>query len=156
MKKTLFVIGIIAVLISMPAMTAFPTTDKIPNFPRPEKTLYTAPAEDYDGTFIGGIGEIYKDESGEWAYDVHAYLAGVYRGGKYKLVLGHIYNLDEEQIGSIGFVSGNHILVGKVRDMNEEEAPIVGFLFYQDNLFIGRIMSFFGPAPHIFGEYTPN
>jgi hypothetical protein len=40
--------------------------------------------------------------------------------------------------------------------MNESKLPIVGFLFFNEQYFIGRIMSLFGPAPHIWGEYTPN
>ncbi len=40
--------------------------------------------------------------------------------------------------------------------MDGEKAPIVGFLFQNDQYFAGRIMSVFGPAPHIWGEYTPN
>ena len=41
--------------------------------------------------------------------------------------------------------------------MEGKRAPIVGFFFQNDNqLFAGRIMSLFGPAPHIWGEFTPN
>jgi hypothetical protein len=36
-------------------------------------------------------------------------------------------------------------------------APIVGFFFTnEDNYFMGRIISIFGPAPHIWGEFIDN
>ena len=46
--------------------------------------------------------------------------------------------------------------IGRIENMNGEKAPIIGFLFYNEDYFIGRIMSFFGPAPHLWGIYTPN
>jgi hypothetical protein len=156
MKKTLLIIGICAVLISMPALTAFEISEKPTNIPKFEAPPVTKPLADYDGTFVGGMGNVYKDENDEWVFDTHAYIAGVYKGGKYKRVVGNIYNLDEEQIGTFGFISGKWLLIGRVVNMEEEKAPIIGFIFYNDQYFIGRIMSFFGPAPHIYGEYTPN
>jgi len=154
MKKTLFIIGILAILISMPAMTAFQISEKLTNFTKPE-TILPQPDSEYDGTFVGGVGFVYR-EDGEWQFDTYAYIAGVYKGGKYIRVFSWIYNLDEERIGSMWFISGNYILVGQIKDMNESKLPIVGFLFYNEQYFIGRIMSLFGPAPHIWGEYTPN
>jgi hypothetical protein len=154
MKKTLLIIGILATLISMPVMTAFQISEKTTNFPKPE-TILAQPNEQYDGTFIGGIGQIYQEDD-EWIYDASGYIAGVYKGGNYKRVFAKIYNLDEEQVGSMWFITGNRILVGRIMGMDENKAPIVGFFFYNEQYFVGRIMSFFGPAPHIWGEYTPN
>jgi hypothetical protein len=35
--------------------------------------------------------------------------------------------------------------------------PIIGFIFVnENNQFIGRIMSIIGPAPYIWGQFTPN
>jgi len=147
MKKALLTIGILAFLISMPAMTAFQPF---------EKTLISKPAADYDGTFYGGLGRVYKDDTGEWVYDTYAYIVGAYKGGNYKRVYSKIYNLDEEEIGSMAFISGHRILIGRIKGMGEGKLPILGFLFYNDQYFIGRIMSIVGPAPHIYGEYTPN
>ena len=42
MKKTLLIIGILAILISMPAMTAFQISEKLTNFTKPETILYFA------------------------------------------------------------------------------------------------------------------
>jgi hypothetical protein len=146
MKKTLLTIGILAIMISMPAITAFGSF---------EKTPITKPAEDYDGTFYGGLGRVYKDENGEWTQNTYAYIVGAYKGGNYKRVYAKIYNLDEEEIGSIAFISGHRILIGRIKGMDEGKLPIIGFLFYNEQYFIGRIMSLVGPAPHIYGEYTP-
>jgi hypothetical protein len=56
MKKTLFVIGLCAVLLSMPTLLAFPT---------PQKTSLLFPQiKDNDGTFVGGLGRLYR-QSGE-------------------------------------------------------------------------------------------
>ena len=141
MKKTLILLGICAAFILMPVITAFPTP-----------TL-----EDYDGTFVGAFGRIYKDENGTWVNQAYGYLYGIYKQGNFKIVYGNITNLEQEQIGTIAFISKNHILLGRIKNMDGAKAPIIGFLFQNDqNHFVGRIMSFFGPAPHIWGEYTPN
>lgn len=156
MKKTLITIGILAIFLAMPAMIGMQTIEKTNNFPSPEKTLTPPSVPDYDGTFIGGMGLIYKDENDEWQFEANAYIAGVYKAGKYQRVYSNIYNLDEEKIGSMWFISGNRIIVGRIMGLEGEKLPIVGFLIHDEQYFIGRIMSFFGPAPHIWGEYTPN
>jgi hypothetical protein len=149
MKKLLIIIGICVVFLSMPVLTAFSTAVT-------KTTLETPPIEDYDGTFIGGIGRIFK-EGEEWSFDTHGYLAGVYKEGiRFNRLYGYLYNLEEEQVGYIGAYFGHKIIIGYVEDMEENKAHIIGFLFYNDVNFAGRIMSFFGPAPHIWGEYTPN
>ncbi len=108
--------------------------------------------DEYDGTFVGGMGRLYK-EDGEWKNETYSYLAGVFKG---KRLYGNIYNLDEEQIGSIGAYFGNRIIIGFIENMDGQRAPIIGFLFVNNEYFAGRIMSLFGPAPHIYGRYTPN
>jgi hypothetical protein len=155
MKKILIIIGLCAALISMPAMTAFQITETTNSMLKTQTQLQTPPVDDYDGTFIGGMGHLYK-ENGDWQFDYYAYLAGVYKLGFYKKLYGYIYNLDEEQIGYIGAYFGNKIIIGYIENMDEQRAPIIGFLLWNDTHFAGRIMSFFGPAPHIIGEYTPN
>jgi len=147
MKKTLFVIGLCAVLLSMPTLLALPT---------PQKTsLLFPPIEDYDGTFVGGLGRLFK-QNGDWQFTYHAYLAGVYKNGAYKKIYGYIYNLDEQQIGYIGAHFGHKIIFGYVENMQGHRSPIIGFLFWNNENFAGRIMSMIGPAPHIIGQYTPN
>jgi hypothetical protein len=155
MKKTLVIIGICAVLLSMPTLSALEFTEAPTNIPLPQKKLVTPPIDDYDGTFVGGLGRLYR-AGGEWQFNLHAYLAGVYKLGAYKKLYGYIYNLDEEQIGYIGAYFGQKLILGYIEGMQNHRAPIVGFLFWDDQHFAGRIMSFIGPAPHIIGEYTPN
>jgi len=149
MKKTLIVIGICAAFALMPAITALSATKSI------RSPLQTLPAEDYDGTFIGGLGRMYK-ENGEWQFEYHAYLAGVYKDkNRYKTLYGNIYNLDEEQVGNITIFNFRWILIGIIRNLEGGSAPIVGFLFTNDEKFAGRLMSLFGPAPHIWGQFDP-
>ena len=154
MKKILVIIGILTALIAMPPMTAFQISEKPTIVLKPETIL--TPDEEYDGNFVGGLGHLWKEDD-EWQYEVHAYIAGFYKINNYNLIYGNIYNLDEEQIGTITIISGNHFLIGRIKDLEDHRAPIVGFLFNNDdNQFFGRIMSLFGPAPHIWGQYTPN
>jgi hypothetical protein len=155
MKKTLIIIGLCAILISMPAMTASNILEKSTSIDPVEKNLLLPPVADYDGTFVGGLGHLYQ-ENGEWQFDYYAYLAGVYKLGAYKKLYGYIYDLDEEQIGYIGAFFGHKLILGFIEDMDGNRAPIIGFLLWNDTHFAGRIMSFFGPAPHMIGEYTPN
>jgi hypothetical protein len=147
MKKTLLILGMCAVLLSMPTLMGFPMSHK--------SSLLLPPLEDYDGTFVGGIGRLYK-QNGEWQFDYAAYMAGVYKLGAYKKLYGYIYNLDDVQIGIIGAYFGHKIIIGYIENMQGQRAPIIGFLLWNDTNFAGRIMSVFGPAPHIIGEYTPN
>jgi len=159
MKKKLLIICICALFVLMPTLVATPSINpakkiklqiEISGLPAPIVT-------DYDGTFIGAFGRVYKAENGSWAKEAYGYLAGVYKAGvRYKRVLGYIYDLNQTQVGYIGFISANKFLVGKIKNMQNQSAPIVGFIFYNEEYFIGRIMSFFGPAPHIWGAYTPN
>ena len=147
MKKTLFVIGLCTALLSMPTLLAFPTSQKT--------SLLYPPLIDNDGTFVGGLGRLYK-QSGEWQFEYHSYLAGVYKNGAYKKLYGYVYNLNEQQIGKIGVFLGHKIIYGYVEDIQSHRLPIFGFLFWNNENFAGRIMSAFGPAPHIIGTYTPN
>jgi hypothetical protein len=153
MKKIVILLGICAILIAMPISTATPVKTNTSGF---SKILTLPPDPEYDGTFVGGLGRVYK-EDGEWQYEVHSYIAGVYKTGNYKITHGNIYNLDEEQIGTITTISSRFFLIGRIKDLEDHKIPIVGFLFTNDeNQFIGRIMSLFGPAPHMWGQYTPN
>ena len=151
MKKSLIIIGICAAFILMPAITALPVTMKSI---RP--SLQMTSTDDYDGTFIGGIGRMYK-ENEEWQFEYHGYLGGVYKDkNRYKILYGSTYNLDQEQTGTIIILNFRSILIGKITNQEGKSAPIVGFFLYNDENFAGRLMSLFGPTPHIWGKFTPN
>jgi len=159
MRKKLLIIGICALFILMPTLVAVPSLSSMKKVKTQieASSLVTPTPDDYDGTFIGAFGRVYKAENGSWAKEAYGYLAGVYKqGGRYKRVLAYIYDLNQTQVGYIGFISANKFLVGKIKNMQNQSAPIVGFIFYNEEYFIGRIMSVVGPAPHIWGAYTPN
>jgi hypothetical protein len=147
MKKTLFLIGICAVVLLVPAISAVQTTQK--------PSLLFPPLADYDGTFVGGIGRLYK-QGGEYQFDYYAYMSGVYKLGAYKKLYGTIHNLEEEQIGTIRAYFGHKIIIGYLENINGQRAPMIGFLLWNDANFAGRIMTTFAPVAHIIGEYTPN
>ena len=148
MKKTLFVIGLFVLLISIPTTLAFPISKK--------SELPFPPLQDYDGTFVGGLGRLYR-QNGEWQFEYFAYVAGVYKGHFYKKLVGYINNLDEQQIGSFSILLSQKIIFGFMANMQNHRFPVIGFLFWHNNQnFAGRIMSTYGPAPHIIGTYTPN
>jgi len=158
MKKILL-IGLCAILLIMPALSALPVEEtKTSPIIQNEKSsrLETPMMPEYDGTFIGGIGLMYR-ENETWMFDTHGYLAGVYKQGRrMNRVVGNIYNLDEEQIGTLKAFFGHKLILGSIENMDGQRAPIIGFLLYNEDNFAGRIMSVAGPAPHIWGEYTPN
>jgi hypothetical protein len=154
MKKTIFIISLCAVLISMPAFSAF--SAKNIHIPNQVKSLKTPTITEYDGTFAGGLGRLWK-EGEEWQYEVYSYIVGVYKEDVYKILYGNIYNLEEEQIGTILMINFRFFLIGRITNMEEQKAPIVGFIIDVDeDNFIGRLMSIFGPAPHMWGQYIPN
>jgi hypothetical protein len=159
MKKILILISIFAI-ISMPLSIATSNQNNLSSVDRlrqnkPSK-IQDLPEIDYDGTFIGGIGRIYK-ENNEWSYETYSYIAGIYEeNGNNKKLYGHIYNMDQEQIGYIGAYCSHSIILGRTKNMEDKKVPIIGFLFFNEENFAGRIMSLFGPAPHIWGTYTPN
>jgi len=151
MKKPIILSLLCAVLFFMPALCALP----IKTVSISKEEILTLP--DYDGTFIGGYGFIYK-ENEEWQFAYDGYLGGVYKNnGKYTILYGYIYNFDKEHIGNITLLAVKSVLIGKINNMMSPHVPVVGFLLTkEDSFFIGRLMSLFGPAPHIWGKFTPN
>jgi hypothetical protein len=153
MKKQIFLALICSVLFLMPAFGALPikkTNDS-------KKITSVIPTVDSDGTFVGGFGRMYK-ENDEWQFEYYGYLGGFYKDkGKYKILYANIYDLDKEKIGNITLINFKSYIIGKIKNLDGKSAPIVGFFFInEEGKFAGRLMSVFGPAPHIWGEFTPN
>lgn len=148
MKKTVIIVGLCALLLSMPTLFALPVTQK--------PSLLFSSLKDYDGTFVGGLGRLYK-QNGEWQFTYQSYLTGVYTNGIYKKINGLIFDLDEQQIGYLRVILSRKIIYGYIEDMSSHRLPVIGFLFWHNTQnFAGRIMSTVGPAPNIIGSYTPN
>jgi len=152
MKKLLIVFtSIMILLVPLSSATILQT-----NLSWIEKKLSVPTDAEYDGSFIGGLGQIYKEHD-EWDYEIHSYIAGVYKENNNKKLFGNIYNLDQEKTGSILLISSRIFLVGVIQDVDGHRVPIVGFIFDRDDeTFIGRIMSIYGPAPYMYGKYIPN
>ena len=155
MKRKLIIIGILLLLTSMPVISSYQINKKPSNRTYFEKNLTPPPLQGYDGTFVGGLGQLYK-ENGEWKFNAYAYLAGVYKLGVYKKLVGYIYDKNEQQIGSIFAFFGSKLIIGILSDMENHRAPMIGFFMWNDEEFAGRILTMYGPATHIIGEYTPN
>ena len=113
---------------------------------------YEKPVGDWDGEFVGAYGRVITTDQGR-DFEKYGYIAGVYSGDNRGKIFGNIYNLDKEKIGSFGAYFGDMYLIGKVKNMEGKHVPIVGFLLHNETMFFGRVMSLFGPAPHIIGRY---
>jgi hypothetical protein len=157
MKKNIFLIGICAIIIMMPALGALTLQEndcKKNNLKKDVISKFSKPSVDeYDGTILGGLGVIYKEDE-EWDYDIYSYIVGVYKNkGNRKTIYCNIYNLDKEKTGTLRANCGRSIIIGLIKNLEEDNAPIIGLLFERGEKFAGRIMSLFGPAPHIWGKY---
>ena len=117
-----------------------------------EDIRYKKPVGDWDGEFVGAYGRVITTDQGR-DFEKYGYIAGVYNGDNRGKIFGNLYNLDKEKIGSFGAYFGDMYLIGKVKNMEGKHVPIVGFLLHNETMFFGRVMSLFGPAPHIIGRY---
>lgn len=149
MKKTVFVIGLCAVLLAMPTLLAFPTSQS--------DSLLVSPLTMSDGTFSGGFGR------GHWGNGFHvdtvtAYMAGVYTSGVYTKISGEITNSYNQNLGEINAYIIHKLIFGYTQNAQGQRAPIIVLLMtHQNDQFVGRIMvSSFKPAPHIWGYFIPN
>lgn len=149
MKKTLFMVGLCAVLLSMPTLLASPTTQ--------DHSLLFSPPPVSDGTFAGGLGRGHWGNGGFNIDKVYAYMNGVYTSGVYIKISAEINNVDNEKIGEISAIISHKIIFGHTQNTLGLRAPIIGFLLRnQNNQFVGRIMSMYGSAPHMWGYLIPN
>lgn len=146
MKKTLLVIGVCTILLSIPTIAAFPTLN--------ERSHLFSPIKMPGGTFVGGMGR------GHWGNGFHidsvyAYMSGVYTSGVSIQMSGEITNPDDEKIGEITAIMVSKILFGYIKNMAGQQAPIIVFLMrHRNNQFVGRIMfSMFISIPHIWGYF---
>jgi hypothetical protein len=147
MKKTAYVLGLCAVLLLMPTLLAFPTTNT--------SSLRFFPLQMSDGTFAGGVGRGHWGNGGFNVDTVYAYMSGVYSGGAIIRISADITK-DYEKIGEINALIAYKIIYGSTT-VHGLKTPIIGFLIRnQGGHFIGRIMSITMPAPHLWGHIVPN
>lgn len=153
MKKPIIFVLICAVILLTPVLSALP----IKKLSDSKKEISLTSTLLGDGKFVGGFGRIYK-ENNKWQFEYQGYLGGIYKNNnKYIILYGNIYNLEQEQIGNITILTAKSFLIGRIYNIEGNRVPIVGFfLTNKDNYFMGRIMSIFGSAPHIWGEFIEN
>lgn len=153
MKKLTIVALMFTILCAIPPVSAQAMTPL--NLVK-QNPLSLIPTTGYDGTFVGGFGRIYKTDD-SWQFEYKGYLGGAYRDqGEHRTLYGNIYDLNQQQVGTIGLITTHSFVIGKIINLEGKSIPITGFLILtKDNYFIGRIMSLVGPAHHIWGEFTP-
>lgn len=154
MKKILAILAICVLFASMSVATAapIPTVDVLKNKMLNIEEIYSTTGEDWTGEFVGALGNL-KKVNGEWNFTAHGYMAGVYKGNNRGRLFGNLYDLNQTKVGTIAGYFGKGLLVGRVTANSGQKAPIVGFLFHNATMFVGRIMSLMGPAPHMLGYH---
>jgi hypothetical protein len=147
MKKTISLIVLCMLLLSMPSLLAIPISDK-PSLLSP----YTLS----DGTFAGGFGRGHWGNGNFNIDTIYAYMNGAYSGSAYIKISGDITNAYGDKIGEINVLIGFKIIFGSTT-LNGLRTPIVGFLMrHQNDQFVGRVMSISLPVPHMWGYLIPN
>lgn len=147
MKKTFMVIGLCAVLISMPTLIAVPALTH---------SQLSSPLKMSDGTFAGGLGQGHWGNGGFNIDSVYAYMQGVYTSSVYKKISGDLRNPYDQKIGEISAYLIYKIIIGYTQ-IGGHRNSIFGFLMRnQNDQFVGRIIGITGPASHIWGQFVPN
>ena len=154
MKKILAILAICVLFASMSVVTAapIPTVDVLKNKMSNVEKIYSTTSVDWTGEFVGALGNL-KKVNGEWNFTAHGYMAGVYQGHNRGRLFGNLYDLNQTKVGTIAGYFGKGLLVGRVTANGGQKAPIVGFLFHNATMFVGRVMSLMGPAPHMLGYH---
>ncbi len=149
MKKTVFTVGLCAVLLSMPAILAFPTTNN-------HSPLFS-PHRMSEGTFAGGFGRGHWKNGGFTIDTVSEYMNGIYAGIGFIRISGDITSAKNEKIGEISAFIISTILFGHTSNTQGQQAPIIALITkHQNNQFVGRIVVSTFKTPHIWGYLIPN
>jgi len=149
MKKTLFIIGLCAVLLSMPTLLALPTMNKT--------SQPFLPLKMSDGTFVGGFGRGHWG-NGKFNIDnVYAYTNGVYTSSGFLKISGEITK-NNGKIGEISaFIIGNKVIFGHTTNNNGQQTTIFGILMEnENNQFVSRIFISSMHSPYMWGLLIPN
>lgn len=154
MKKILIVLTICLLFASMSVVTAFSKIEGLSDDILNTEITYQPTDEDWTGEFIGALG-VLKRINGEWNFTTGGYIAGVYKGLNRGKFAGNLYNLNETKVGTIAGYYGRGLILARMT-INEQKAPVVGFIRYNETMFIGRAMTVIGPAPHMVGYHWTN
>jgi hypothetical protein len=143
MRKLLAISAIFIMLVSMSMVTAV-------------QPIKDARVLEPDGSFSGYITDILQQDP-----IILGNISGVYkmrnRGGGFNAS----WDLEYQNFSGSGTVRGffgRHILLGKLSIVGYDKTlPIIGFIFFDklNQTFIGRAMSFIGPALYFWGTYEP-
>ncbi len=148
MKKTIFIIGLCAFLLTTPTLLAYPTFKEL--------SLNFSPIEMADGTFVGGLGRGHW-EDGFHIDEVKAYLSGVYTDFGFIKLSGEITNPDNKKIGEISVYLISRVIFGYTENLQDHRTPIIIFLTENRNgQFVGHILYSSFSTPHIWGYFIPN
>jgi hypothetical protein len=122
MKKTLFIIGLCAVLLLMPTFVALPTTNKTY-----QQLLMS------DGTFVGGFGRGHWG-NGKFNIDsVYAYMNGVYTSTVFLKISGEMTK-GYGKIGEINaYIIADKFIFGHTTNNNGQQSTIFGILKENEN-----------------------
>jgi len=143
--KKLFVITTIFVLIcSMSVVTSFQFKNEEPTFLDPEGSFsgFIGIPKQQDPIIIGNISGVYKLRN---------------RGGAFN-ASWDINTENYSGFGTVRGIFGRHIFLGRLSiEGFNRTLPIIGFIkFDTENFkFIGRGMSYIGPALYFWGTYQP-
>jgi hypothetical protein len=149
MKKTLLVLALCTLFVSMSVAGAVPQAENMQ-----QRRIKEQPKDiEWTGEILGSYG-IGRGEN----HTVLGTLEGNYKTRIAQRMKGFFLvnwtSEDGTKSGQIRGIYGRRGLIGKISgDGYNQSARIIGFLRYNDTKFIGRIMSWVGPAVYIYGDH---
>ena len=149
MKKTLISLALCTLFITVSVAGATPQADVMQT-----RQVNTEPKNvEWTGEILGSYG-VGRGEN----HTVLGTLEGFYKTRIRNRMRGFFLinwtSEDGTKSGQIRGVFTNRALFGKISgDGYNQSARIMGFLRYNDSKFIGRIMSWVGPALYIYGDH---
>ena len=149
MKKTLLVLALCTLFVSMSVAGAVPQAENM--------QLQRTRVQPQDIEWTGEISGNYGVGRGE-NHTVLGTLEGNYKARGGNRIRGFfLVNWTSEngiKSGQIRGIFTQQALFGKISgDGYNRTARVMGFLRYNDSKFIGRIMSWIGPAVYIYGDH---
>ena len=151
MKKTITPLIVVLFMLGIPLISAQPVLQQSPLTRLQQINIENPDDIEWTGNFTGVIGVGTKDN-----FTTLGYMAGQYkiRNFRANLFSGRWINENQTNNGTIRGIFGRHLLLGIISsEAWERDLPIIGFLGSNETHFIGRFMSFIGPAMYFGGTY---